>query len=94
MTIDDTCPDCETPITVPKTGAWIDCPRPHCRGRLRWVEDVDEKRLLADAERTYLLRLRGDLAELDRWVTEAVPGAGRIAAQIREQLEKLTGGRP
>lgn len=94
--VDDTCPACESPVRVPKTGTWANCPRaPHCRGRLRWKEEEADGhahvRLLADAERTHLLRLRTDLAELDRWVEEAVPGARRIAKQIREQLEHLTG---
>lgn len=93
--VDDTCPVCESTVRVPKTGTWANCPREHCRGRLRWKEEeADEHahaRLLTAAERTHLLRLRTDLAELDRWVEEAVPGARRIAKQIREQLEQLAG---
>lgn len=88
--IDDTCPACEDPIRVPLTGELIACSRVHCRGRLRWKED-DGHRLVTDAERVHLLKLRSDLAELDRWVQEAVPGAARVAKQIREQLMKLTG---
>lgn len=91
--IDETCPVCEDPIRVPKTGELIACTRAHCRGRLRWIEE-DGHRLLTDAERTHLLKLRNDLAELDRWVREAVPGAARVAAQIRAQLAKLIGERP
>lgn len=92
--VDDTCPACGATVSVPKTGAWVECPRaPHCRGRLRWRKDEAEHhtRELADAERTHLLRLRGDMAELDRWVMEGLPGAGRVAKRIREELERLTG---
>ena len=91
--VDETCPVCEDPIRVPKTGEVVACPRAHCRGRLQWKEE-DSHRLLTDAKRAHLLKLRGDLAELDRWVQEAVPGARRIAQQIRAQLEALTGGKP
>lgn len=95
--VDDTCPACESPVSVPKTGAWVECPRVHCRGKLRWKEEqVDvpshaPQRLIVGAERAHLQRLRDDLAELDHWVSEAVPGAQRIAEQIRKRLAYLTG---
>lgn len=90
---DETCPACGAVVSVPHTGAWVYCP--HCgKGKLRWVDDDTPsrpRRQLHDVERTVLTRLKADLAELDHWVAEGLPGAARIAAQIKSTLLGLSG---
>lgn len=49
------------------------------------------RRLLTQAERQALERLRGDLQEIDQWVREHVPGAAQIAEQIKRRLLRLAG---
>ncbi len=71
----DTCPACGIAFEFAPSGAWHFCPA--CRrGRLRWVPDD-----LAG-------QLRAELAELEQWKNENIPGATEAIEAIRARLER------
>ncbi len=74
----DTCPSCGIAFEFAPSGAWYFCPS--CRrGRLRWVPDD-----LAG-------QLRAELAELEQWEAEGIPGAAEAIEAIRARLEREKG---
>ena len=48
-------------------------------------------RLMIESERKWLLQIREDLVEIDKWADEGIPGAAAWRDKIRAKLLKLVG---